>query len=556
MKLQNRRELEKHLGEFTQGIEITPEFSEKILSADINQNYMKYIEEFDRKLDFIQKPEVMSTAAVKEVRPKLEKLRNKASDNLKKWLNHQINDLKESNILNVQNVLLRYRSLMRFLTKHSSDVAENVQKNYVDCVSKIFVNQFKTLTKTIPKVMAQISTAQETIVPRSQKGLFKSKKGSNESNLFFSIGDRINILDEINEPPKDFREGSFPIESILRSFFQNLIDAVTMEQVFSSSFFLKIDVAVQIFSPVSRHIEQFLDDLIPKITDPICITLLLRFQFAHKGEMARRKVTTIDQSLTLYRTKLAERFHSIISMNTTAIENAQPSIFFESEAIAHYANAMTRRFTEFFVSLIMLQTDEIAEIIHPDMHRISASVIDLLERSAREFKLFETSTVFLINNYYLIFSSLQKVGAGMFKDLFENKYSDCVSQFIEYVLNANFPSLIGTVGKAFPKLEVKQEPQFTEFGEMELKEIASGVKENHLEKITQISDSMILKFGDLLNRKILMTQLVKRLVLYWNRFEELCRAVGKGQFWFNNVLSVKQIVLNLRPFAESNDNFK
>ena len=93
---------------------------------------------------------------------------------------------------------------------------------------------------------------------------------------------------------------------------------------------------------------------------------------------------------------------------------------------------MTKRFSEFTLSMSYLLSTDVAEIITPELHATSAAVIDLLERISKEFKTQNYTDVFLINNYYLIVSSLQSISdkCPVF-ELFQNKLADCTVHFVD-----------------------------------------------------------------------------------------------------------------------------
>ena len=578
IKLKNRKRLEKFLGEFTRNVTVTKEFQDAISNipkgTEIGMPYVKLLMDLNQKLKFVKKQDVKNSLAAKEVTGQLEKLRGKAAENIKKWITLKTNQFRDAfnkeidspqldfglnssnEKMTIQNSMMRCKFMFAFLREHAPDIQQSCRSYYIDVVSKIYLELFKMLCKRLTNQMAQISMSPETIVPspvQRQGGLFKSKKVFKESTLFFSIGDRQKLLNDVLAPPQVFSLDSYPVEALLRSVYQVLIDSVTAEHVFSSEFFEDPNVTTEIFAPTAMELEQFLDKLLTKITDPVCIILLLRFSIAHKAEMQRRQILKIDQHLNTIQQKLTSRFKAIIAINQTAIENCDPKMFLENEATAHHANAMTRRFAEFSMSLSQLMTNDIADMMTPELHMISASVIDLIERTSREFKSAELSVVFQINNYYLIFSTLQNINGCPLIDLFQQKLSDCTAYFVELILKMNFPKLVETVRRAFTKLETREEPLQTGIGESELKEIAIDFKNNHIEKMKQISESQMLKFGDFQNGRAILQVIAKRLVLYWAKFDQLCRFVVKGgsPAWFSNLISSQQLVFNIKPMTDS-----
>ena len=578
VKLNNRRQLENYLGEFTGHISLTRDFVDKISYGPIGRSYVKLLKELNEKLHFIRRKDVKAFKAAKEAAIPLDRLRISAANNIRKWIVSKINELRATysnngdvgnsifgeqgrgmpDKLSIQNSMIKCSFIFRFLIENAPDVQQTIKNYYVDVVSKVYLDSFKNESKRIQSQMAQISMNYETIVPvppqrQSYFSLYRPKTVK-QSTLFFSLGERIHLLDDILAPPQIFTMDSYPVEALLRSLYQALIDSVTSELTFCTEFFQDDNIATELFAPTTNELELFLDKLISKITDPICIGLLLRFAFAHKAEMERRRVFKIDQHLINIQHKLRERFETIIQLNIQSIEVADPKIFLDNKETAHHTNAMTKRFSEFTLSMSYLLSTDVAEIITPELHATSAAVIDLLERISKEFKTQDYTDVFLINNYYLIVSSLQSISdkCPVF-ELFQNKLADCTVHFVDLEVQINFQSLVTVVRNAFSKLESREDPISQNFKEEDLKKITMDFKDSHVKKMMEISESMVMKFCDFQNGRMILQMIAKRLVLYWVKFEQLCRFAIKGSpSWFSNLISTQQLALNIKPMT---DNF-
>jgi hypothetical protein len=552
VKLLNRKALEKFLGEFTREVSVTRDFENKISTTEVGFAYVKLLEELSRKLKYLLRKEVRASHAGQEAVSPLDRLRVRAADNVRKWIVARVTDFRTGvqDRLSVQNLMMRCRFLFRFLREHAPDVQQASLDYYVEVVSRIFLDQYRSATNRIAKQMAQISMAPETIVPvRSSR---KNRPG--ESTLFFSLGERAKLVAEILAPPQDFPGDSYPLEALLRALYQTLIDDVTSEHSFVSEFFEDDNVSIGIFAPTTKFLEQYLEELLARITDPVCVILLLRFAYAQKAEMERRRIFKIDQHLTAVQHKLVDRFRAIIAINQAALEAADGRRFLESEATAHHANAMTRRFAEFSTSLSLLLVDELAELMTPELHMIAAAVIDLLEKTSRELPGPDIAAVFLINNYYLVVASLRQLNGCVLTELFDQKLADCTAHYIDLELSKAFKRLVETVRRAFSKLETREEPHSVGIGESELKEIALEFRASHVEKMKGIAEAQLLRFGDFVNGKRILGLLAKRLVLYWTKFEQLCKAVtknGPNPQWFASLISVQQLVCNIRPLTDT-----
>jgi hypothetical protein len=202
----------------------------------------------------------------------------------------------------------------------------------------------------------------------------------------------------------------------------------------------------------------------------------------------------------------------------------------------------------------LLLIDEIADVLTPEMHMIAAAVIDLLEKTSREFTGPDLAAVFLINNYYLVVSSLRPLNGCVLTELFDQKLADCTAHYIDLELSKGFKRLVETVRRAFSKLETREEPHSVGIGESELKEIAQEFRASHVEKMKAIAEAQLLRFGDFVNGRRILGLLAKRLVLYWTKFDQLCKAVtknGPNPQWFGSLISAQQLVCNIRPLTDS-----
>ena len=555
LKLENRKNLDNFLGEYTKQVAVSKGFTEAISNTDCGPQYVKYISDLGDKLAFTSKKEIQNTPAAQESKAKLEQLRGRAAEKIRRWMIAQVNALRDNfseDQLQIQNSLLRCQPMMKFLKLYAKDVNESIRNLYVDTISKLYLDSYKYSCKNVLKKMAQISMSPETIIPQQTRSLFKKRVTMGESTLFFSLGDRQKLLNDVCAPPQIFGDGSYPVESLLRSVYQKLIDNVTSEHAFASYFFDDDNISTNIFAPTTKYLEQFFDDLLIKITDPICVILLLRINIEQKKEMQTRRCFKINPHLTEIANKLTNRFHQIVNNNITAIENADPQMFLEKEETAHLSNAMTKRFAEFATSLSLLQNDDVAEVMVPDMHGISASVIDLLERTSREFKTQELSTIFLLNNYCLILATLKSIPSCSLIELFQQKYNDCAEHFVDLQLQSNFKSLFETIRRSFTKLE-SAEPIHTNIGEKELKEIALDFKDSVVPKFKKISECLLMKFGDFGSAGEILMTIAKRVVLYWAKFEQLCKFTIKGQQppWLQSLVSHQLLVLWIQPITDS-----
>lgn len=562
LRLTNRKALEENYGSFTREIALTPIFIQQVTNGPVGPEYVPILSELHRKLLFVQRPEVKSTKAYKEVVSPLDHLRMKASDNIRKWMISKINALRDTystEQISIQNSMLQCAFLFQFLKENSRDVEQAIKTYYIEIVSRIYLENFKQLVYRLLKNMSSISIEQETIVPQQQKSFlfFRTKTSTNDSTPFFSLGERSKLLNEISAPPQQFKDEKYPLEALWRSLYQILIDAVTNEHIFASQFFLDDNIAASIFSPTTKYLEQVMDDLFQRINEPVCISILLRFSMSFKNEMNHRKVFKIDQHLSSIITKLQNRFKAIIQNNINSIESCSPQTLIENKETAHHATAPTRRFADFASSLSHVLNDSIQSIIQPELSKVSNSMINLIERTSKLFldpKNFnELSIVFRINNYFLILQTLPHSSTASESPLV-NEYGHLLAAaqdlFIDTEIHIYFPEIFEAVTKAFPDINSMDGPICKDFNIDSLISTANKFKENHVSEMKKIGDNQIEKFGNFQNGSDILCNLAKRLALFWTKYERLCRDIMKGDPKINTFLTVQQFVTDIRPIVD------
>ena len=131
-----------------------------------------------------------------------------------------------------------------------------IQNYYMEIMSRIYSENFKLLGERLLKQMNSLVTARETIAPVVQKGLFSTKLLSTEPTNFFAIAERSKILNEILSP-QPFGNEIYPVESLFRSLYQTLIDAVFAENTFTSNFFQNNELINSIFRLTFKFIDNF-----------------------------------------------------------------------------------------------------------------------------------------------------------------------------------------------------------------------------------------------------------------------------------------------------------
>jgi len=556
IKLGNKKALESQLGVFASDVTISSQFIHQIVNGEVGVGYIKVLEELHRKISFSKKKDVRNTPAAQEAKQPLDVLRMKASENIRKWLIDRINEIKlcyGTELFNIQTRLLKCRYLIRFLKSNSSDVEESVRNYYIQIMSRIYLENFRMLTKRIIRQMSPLSTARETLIPILQTGFWKTKRIIGEATQFFSLGDRQRLLNELLSPPQPFGDGTYPCETLIRSLYQTLIDSFTSEHLFCSSFFDDTNVGILIFGTTVRFLEKFIETLISRITDPICILFLLRFSISHKNEMNRRTINLLEAHLNGITNKYAERFRMIIRENIETLQQIDPQMFLENPTTCHHVTAMTKRFSEFCSSITQLIHPDLSNYMMTELYHTSEEVYLLLGKISRQMSTKELSIVFLINNYYHILITLQNVGGGPLYEGIEKKNMELHKEYIDYSLEGQFSELMSVVKRGFSTDDIRENPIRIDISEKDLKDIATDFREKHTQKLKMIIDSQNQKLCDNQNAQEISQKIAKRITFIWARFEQLLKTNSKGGVapsWWSQMTTLSQLVTDIRPLTK------
>ncbi len=93
--LNNRKNLSNEFSEFIESIMLEPKLIEDILKGEINEEYVINISKLLKKLNNLKRYNSVDNKSVKEIEPELTKLKIKACERIKAYMNNQINNLKK-----------------------------------------------------------------------------------------------------------------------------------------------------------------------------------------------------------------------------------------------------------------------------------------------------------------------------------------------------------------------------------------------------------------------------------------------------------------------------
>ncbi|KAK9706653.1 hypothetical protein RND81_07G142100 [Saponaria officinalis] len=258
-----------------------------IVDGEINDEYMRTLEILSKKLKFVATDAVVNTSmALKDVQPELERLRQKAVSKVFEFIVQKLYALRKpkTNIqILQQSVLLKYKYVISFLKEHSKEVYGEVRAAYMDTMNKVLSAHFRAYIQSLEKLQLDIATSSDLIgiEARGGTGIFSTRREplKNRSSVF-ALGDRINILKEIDEPAliphiAEASSRKYPYEVLFRSLHKLLMDTASSEYLFCGDFFGEESLFNEIFAGPFGVIDEHFNVILSNSFDAIGLMLMI-----------------------------------------------------------------------------------------------------------------------------------------------------------------------------------------------------------------------------------------------------------------------------------------
>lgn len=552
IKLTNRKNLESYLGSFAKDVSVSKEFVQKIVNGEVGPNYTKYLIELSRKIELLNDPRVRQSSAAKDIRLPMDCLRLKASDNIRAWLVTQINQLRDhygTEQMAIQEILLRSKYVITFLKVNSPEIERSIRDYYISILSRIYLENFKLIARRVLRQMMPISMSQETLSPITvQRSFLSTKRVIGAPTQFFAMRDRVKLINDILSPPQPFTDGMYPVEALMRSLGQIVIDAFTAESYFACEFFQEENMGVNIFHATLNFLDSFLGDLLSKIQDPLCLLFLVRFNLAQQEELRSRQILKLESHLTSMRMKIIDRFKSLCAINVAAIEESESDLLVQGP-ITTKPSPLCARYQEFVSSVARIMTKELTDVVEPEMKNIQDSVWKLINKISKEYAATDIQYALLVKDCYWIVASLsdERVPATASLAFWQKQLEESTAKYVDIELNKVFAGVI----------KISSAEQLSGISEADLKDTVNDFKEKHVSNLKAIISDLKGNFGDFVGKQM-FELIAKRLFGFWTKFERVCEEVvknGKSQPWFTNILTVRQqLVSNIRLLPELFDH--
>ncbi|KAK7397366.1 hypothetical protein VNO78_18535 [Psophocarpus tetragonolobus] len=559
LRLKNRKVAESKLAKFVEDIIVPPRMVDILVDGEVNEEYMRTLEIFSKKLKFVEvDPTVKASKALKDVQPELEKLRQKAVSKVFDFIVQKLYALRKpkTNIqILQQSVLLKYKYFVTFLKEHGKEIYNEVRAAYVDTMNKVLSAHFRAYIQALEKLQLDIATYNDLIgVETRSSGLFtRAREPLKNRSAVFALGDRINILKEIDEPAliPHIAEASsikYPYEVLFRSLQKLLMDTATSEYNFCDDFFGEESIFYEIFSGPFGVIDEHFNSVLPNCYDAIGLMLMIQIIHKHQLIMSRRRIPCLDSYLDKVNISLWPRFKLVFDMHLNSLRNANVKTLWEDDVHPHY---VMRRYAEFTASLIHLNAECGDGQLDLNLERLRMAVDDLLIKLAKNFPKPKLQTVFLINNYDMTITVLKEAGpeGGKIQMHFEELLKSNTTIFVEELLQEHFNGLI-----KFVKAKASEDPTSSPDKPITVAEVEPLVKDfasRWKAAIELMHKDVITSFSNFLCGMEILRAALTQLLLYYTRLSDCIKRIVGGSALNKDLVSISSIMYEIRKYSRT-----
>ncbi|KAK0600536.1 hypothetical protein LWI29_015968 [Acer saccharum] len=561
LKLKNRKVADSKLAKFVEDIIVPPRMVDIVVDGEVNDEYMRTLEMLSKKLKFVEvDPMVKTSKALKDVQPELEKLRQKAVSKVFDFIVQKLYALRKpkTNIqILQQSVLLKYKYIVSFLKEHGKDVYNEVRAAYIDTMNKVLSAHFRAYIQALEKLQLDIATSSDMIgVETRSTSLFsRGREPLKNRSAVFALGDRINILKEIDQPAliPHIAEASslkYPYEVLFRSLHKLLMDTATSEYLFCDDFFGEESIFYDICAGPFTVIDEHFNSILPNCYDAIGLMLMIRIIHHHQLIMSRRRIPCLDSYLDKVNISLWPRFKMVFDLHLSSLRNANVKTLWEDDIHPHY---VMRRYAEFTASLIHLNVEYGDGQLELNMERLRMAIDDLLLKLAKTFTKSKSQIVFLINNYDMTIAVLKEASpeGGKIQLHFEDLLKTNTSLFVEELLLEHFSDLI-----EFVKTRGSEDPSSSSGSDKpitvaEVEPIVKDFASRWKAAIELMHKDVITSFSNFLCGMEILRAALTQLLLYYTRLSDCIKRIVGGSTLNKDLVSISSIMYEIRKYSRT-----
>ncbi|XP_046675531.1 vacuolar protein sorting-associated protein 52 homolog [Homalodisca vitripennis] len=541
-QLHNRQAVRAQLSQFIGDIAVPPALISGILECAVtDKEFLAHLTDLNHKISFVKEQSYKDVKACQDVKEVVEQLKISAVTKIRAYMLEQISKFRKpmTNYQVPQNAMLKYKFYFEFTLANEREAAEEICREYVDTMGKIYFSYFKSYSSRLMKLQFEEQATKDDLMgieDTGHKGLFH-KSSLKQKNTVFTIGNRGEVLTSLLEAdiiiPHSAQKGEkrHPYEALFRSEQYALVDNACREYLFICDFFMvRGNQALELFNRIMsetlnlllKNLKTFVSSCYDSIALFLCMHLVLRYQLlCHK-----RAVPALDQYWDTMQAIIWHRFEYVFRLNIQSVKDCDPTKF-SKETKPHY---ITRRYAEFSAAVVGISES------FPDerVTRLLAQLLDEVEcfvlRMAAIFPQRKEQLIFLINNYDMVLSILIERTRDSSKEMdsFREQLNSRSTEYVEEILSPYFGGVMQFVKEGESLVEKGQGDQLKK---QESKSLAlvQSFSSTWKKSLETLQEEVLKSFPSLVTGSTLLQLALTQLVQYYNRFSKLLTPNAKAQ---------------------------
>ncbi|OAY74614.1 Vacuolar protein sorting-associated protein 52 A [Ananas comosus] len=518
MKLKNRKLVELKLAKFIEEIIAPPSLVTAIIDGEVNEEYLRHLEVLSKKLKFVGIDYMLNASEVfQDVQQEMDRLRQTAVAKVFDFIIEKIYSLRKpkTNIQMLQqNSLLKYRYLILFLKEHGKEKYPDILAAYIDTMNKVLSVHFFVYIEALERLQMNMATPNDLFGSDSKSlgVLLRVQEHSQKRSSIFALGERINILKEVDQPAlvphiSEANALRYPYEALFRSLHKLLIDTSCSEYLFLEAFFGEASLLYEIFAGAFTVIDEHLKLVLPNCYDAICLMLMICITRKHQVIMSRRRIPCLDSYF--------DKPHGLDERQV------------QMDLGSHFKS--TR--------------------LDMNLEQLHMAIDNLLVRLAERFRIPKSQALFLLNNYDMIIAVLKEAGdIGKIPTFFEEKLESNISLFVEELLSEHFTDLIKFV-KAY---DDEESTSFT--GSPTIADVEPLVKDFAMRwkaVLEAMHKDVITSFSNLSCGMEILKAAMAQLLNYYNSLSECVKMIPRSSTLNKYLVSITSISYEIRKYSRT-----
>ncbi|KAE9419192.1 hypothetical protein Angca_009057 [Angiostrongylus cantonensis] len=571
-ELDNRQKVRSELSQFVDDIIVPQNMIKIIMESDVNErSFLEQLHELQHKINFVKAQEFKDARSVYDVLGVLESLKFKqAIEKIREWVLTKIYMFRKplSNYQIPQHQLLKYRFFYEFLYGNEINIAQEVQEEYVDTISKMFFSYFKVYVVRLFKLLMSDAASKDDLL-----GTEHAVKSSGISTLFaakpqvvFSLGSRQHILthDFLNPliVPHAAQEANqkacyhFQFEALFRSIHLAFVDHCSHEFLFLTDFFMvsgqaAIDLHSKVMGRTMAHLVRAFDEKIALNFDCISLHLCLCLCDKFHRLLSERETPPMSGYWEAISNQLWTRLAQVMQMHNDSVKNIDVRhMQTPVDTRPHYIVRRYAELTSGFLVITETTGREVGKRMEAILESCEDAVEQLLLRMSSSLSSPKDRLVFLINNYDLILSVIDErvVQESRIHSIIRELEQKAIGDFVEVTLQPHFSQMLSFVTECEPLVQQGHTQLLVRYND-KLTAVIQSFSANWRRSIDTINGEVVKSFTNFKNGTNILQAVFTHLVQYVQRFSKLVsHEIFRDNPARNDMVNIHHILVELKKY--------